>query len=536
MRFVSQCDLFSLKLERDGEGAATVRIPVLPEGQFSHPFYGELNWTPDRFTRMIQNHQQGVTGYAPMLNFDHATHNPYAQEAPAAGWIQALEHVPGEGLFAVVELTDLGEAAIQKKRYRYASAEVAGEYANSRGQTAEDVISGLALTNTPFHGSMPGLFGQPKAAAQCFSTRGPATFWAAKGASPSMPPTPDPQLLAQFTQELQARPQRFGMDGEMSHEECRMMLSNAVRAEMGDADDQYAYVLEVYPSFFIYEVDTYEPTYTEKYYQRAYAVSNGAVMLGADKTEVERTWRVKAQAAYRAALAQVKQFEAGHSGAASGEAGSPAERKPSMTLLEKARKFFRLPDTATEEEAVAAFERVPAPAPAVEPPSAEPPTETQQHSQAAAPPADTVTLSRTELAELQRRAASADHAEAARVQSEQQLARERATASVDAYVNQGVLLPAQREDAIEFALESPARFQALYSAAQPQLDTQSHGRQGGGDAEPPAPAGDPFRAEVDRRFKAATDAGQPADWVTIASQVALEKPELYRAHRGGRVN
>lgn len=155
------CDLFALLAESDAKREAnapvTLTMPVLPEGEFDHPAYGKLDWSPKRFARMIANHEQKVTGFAPILNVDHATHNPFAVAVPAYGWVQSLSHVPGTGLMAEVELTDLGEEAIRCKRYRYLSGEV-GEWSDSRGQKFEDVVIGLALTNTPFHDTMPGLF------------------------------------------------------------------------------------------------------------------------------------------------------------------------------------------------------------------------------------------------------------------------------------------------------------------------------------------------------------------------------------------
>lgn len=179
MRYRSQIDLFALTLEGGGDRPAEIRIPLLPHGTYEHEWYGLLKWSDEKFAEMVANFERGATGFQPMLNFDHASHNPFAAQAPAAGWFTRLEAAPGEGLFARVELTPRGEAAIRNREYRYISAEVADAYSNSQGDTFANVIIGAALTNTPFHDSMPGLFGQNPAPAHLFSAVGPHTFWAA---------------------------------------------------------------------------------------------------------------------------------------------------------------------------------------------------------------------------------------------------------------------------------------------------------------------------------------------------------------------
>ncbi len=170
----------SLLQNREESEPAVVRIPVLPEGEFPHPIYGKLEWTPEKFDQMIQNFNGKAMGAEPMLNFDHSTHNWFAVNSPAAGWPIRLEHEPGVGLFAIVELTDLGEEAIKNKRYRYISAEVADKLKTSTGKEIENLLSGMALTNVPFHDTMTGLFGK-NSKAFCLSRREGAVTWVPKG-------------------------------------------------------------------------------------------------------------------------------------------------------------------------------------------------------------------------------------------------------------------------------------------------------------------------------------------------------------------
>ncbi len=144
--------------ERDGRKRRICRTPLLPEGVFEHDWYGLLRWTPEVFEEMRRNFAAEATGFQPSLNADHAGMR-WAQN-PAYGWLEELVPVAGEGLDAVWDLTDLGVEAIEKRLYRYISAEVADTWTDSLGRNFANVIFGAALTNTPFHDSMRAIEGQ----------------------------------------------------------------------------------------------------------------------------------------------------------------------------------------------------------------------------------------------------------------------------------------------------------------------------------------------------------------------------------------
>lgn len=167
-----------IALDLTPEGIATLDLPVLPQGKFEHPWWGELDWTPEVFSEMKRNFQRGV-GSAPFLNLDHAGLGLFgSNEAPAAGWPVDLWHDADAGLLmSRNELTDLGEQAFGSRRYRYTSAEVTDEYTDSRGDNHGNVFLGLAGTNRPFHDTMPGAFGQPARRMICLSQRGAYGLW-----------------------------------------------------------------------------------------------------------------------------------------------------------------------------------------------------------------------------------------------------------------------------------------------------------------------------------------------------------------------
>lgn len=160
LRLISRFDLFQLDMDEALPEGQTrqVRIPLLPAGRYEHPGYGRvLEWTPEKFAQMQANFLIGATGFQPSLNFDHSSHSPFGGGSRAAGWLTALE-TDADGLHARVELTPCGEEAIRKREYRYISAEVAETWATSQGATFANVLLGAALTNIPFHDTMPGLF------------------------------------------------------------------------------------------------------------------------------------------------------------------------------------------------------------------------------------------------------------------------------------------------------------------------------------------------------------------------------------------
>ncbi len=165
-------------LAKNADGVATVDMPVLPEGEFEHPWWGTLTWDKNVFGDMIRNFHAGVTT-VPFLNLDHAGLGLFGDgAAPAAGWFVDLVHDAEAGLLkAPTELTDLGEESLSTRRYRYNSAEVWDDFTNSRGETFKNVCTGNALTNRPFHDTLPGQFGQPARKAIRLFSKGPYTLW-----------------------------------------------------------------------------------------------------------------------------------------------------------------------------------------------------------------------------------------------------------------------------------------------------------------------------------------------------------------------
>lgn len=492
-RIHSQADLFSIPIETEGE-LSFITLPVLPAGQFQHPTYGVLDWTAEKFARMIANLDAKVTGYEPMLNVDHATHNPFAAECPAYGWIKSLLIGSDGGLYARIELTDLGVEAIRSKRYRYTSAEVTSLYTNSKGEEFQDVICGLALTNTPFHDTMPGTFSRPAA---------------------------DPQLTAQFAQCFAT------LEGDLSFDEVRRLVSDAVRAEVETVPGVYRWIDDVFPSFVIYEEWSCAGNReTEKHYKRGYTIADRTVTLATEIVEVEEVWVEVARQAFSAARRQVAVQRFGAQQPPN-PADDPAKERTSMSQDKKPKQsfgqslwnYFGFGKAVTQEQFTQAVDSAPAQA-------AEPAEDTPNDTTLSQTPAEVIAL-RQQVAALNGRI---EELSQERKDEQLELSKKAAETAVQAYVQQGKITPAmlegERGAALrEFARTQPKAFAAIYDAA-PQLVPlnklgfagEPAGSSDGGDAET-------FNGLVER-VQAENPGMDPAAAIEFAADL---RPDLYQA-------
>ncbi|ABK45571.1 Mu-like protein prophage I protein-like protein [Magnetococcus marinus MC-1] len=84
-------------------------------------------------------------GDAVLVDYEHQSmHAEYnGQPAPAAGWIETLEYVAGQGLYATVRWTERAKEMIRAGEYRYISP--AFNYDNRTGAVSS--LISAALTN-----------------------------------------------------------------------------------------------------------------------------------------------------------------------------------------------------------------------------------------------------------------------------------------------------------------------------------------------------------------------------------------------------
>lgn len=514
-RFHTQIDLFEA-LKEPGrklgtDEAVILQLPLLPQGEFDHPSYGKLNFTPAKFAQMRQHFEDGSIGFVPSLNLDHASQNPFAAECRAMGWFKGLVEVPGVGLDFLVELTPAGAKAIEDKEYRYISAETADLWTVPTGESYANVILGAALTNLPYFSQMRGIFDNKAA---CFSSKGGASFGATESA-------PDVEALSASL---------FRMGDDYSFNEIRAKIRLALDAEVASSGHVMdCYVEEVYPEFFIYELWVYGSE-TERYLKRGYTLADGEVTLApADSAiPVEEVWVESARKAMSAARKAARTMGREHRASVREPAAQPA-RGGLMSIWDKLRQRFGLAESATEAEIEAAVE-----AEVEQVPAGEVPALGVVEGQPLTPPADFSAM-QVQVAALSTRltAAEAD-AKAARegqALSVAALATAKANALIATYQEKGVITPAMLEGAAGLALremaeKSPEAFEAVWGKVVPTVPLGSfgiidHGRSGA--------APESFEALI-----ASIQEKDKLDFNAAVMRAHEQRPDLYAKYRSGQ--
>jgi phage I-like protein len=87
---------------------------VVPQGEYPHPEHGVQVLDEKALVAMFNRFQPEV-----LIDQDHFSYDP-DKSSEAMGWVKALEKRAG-GLFAKIDFTDLGKAAVVNGRYRFIS-------------------------------------------------------------------------------------------------------------------------------------------------------------------------------------------------------------------------------------------------------------------------------------------------------------------------------------------------------------------------------------------------------------------------------
>ena len=120
------------KAEKLAKSNQKVDIAVFREGEFAHPWYGNINYTKQTLDKIIANFNKKVRSTEPSVNEEHTMFN-----GGALGWVPYENGtlytqdvaIPDTGvkriLFAKTALNEEGWTALLKKKYKYTSAEIA---------------------------------------------------------------------------------------------------------------------------------------------------------------------------------------------------------------------------------------------------------------------------------------------------------------------------------------------------------------------------------------------------------------------------
>jgi Mu-like prophage I protein len=137
----------------DSPSQPTNELQIAKLGKFKDGRYGDFAITEDDVQEWARNLSKLPGGQA-LIDFDHLSDRPGPhRRTEAAGWITGVKLAEGVPK-ATVEWTPAGKSAIEEGRYRFFSPAY-GVHRDEEGTLHKNVLSGGALTNKPFLGSMP---------------------------------------------------------------------------------------------------------------------------------------------------------------------------------------------------------------------------------------------------------------------------------------------------------------------------------------------------------------------------------------------
>lgn len=133
-----------IALER-ADGKAPTRVLVMQDGNLGWLGFEEMELDAASAKEVIDHFN--MVGNDLPIDYHHATkHQEEGRiaKAPAAGWITALEYVPGEGLYGEVKWTEQATKEIEAEEYKYLSPVVLSDEDDEIKR-----LHSMALTNRP---------------------------------------------------------------------------------------------------------------------------------------------------------------------------------------------------------------------------------------------------------------------------------------------------------------------------------------------------------------------------------------------------
>lgn len=123
-------------------------IQAIPHGEWDHPVYGKMIFTPGRSERYKANFDNNVMQQEVPWTFEHGIDK--AKGNKAAGVVRELE-VREDGLYAGIKFTPTALQELRDGEWLYNSPEIKDEWTSpADGETYEDVFWGGSVTNYPF--------------------------------------------------------------------------------------------------------------------------------------------------------------------------------------------------------------------------------------------------------------------------------------------------------------------------------------------------------------------------------------------------
>lgn len=143
---------FAILLDAPATPVTRMQVAEIADG-FKDPRYGEFSITEAEARDWAKN-LAALPGGRALIDEDHKSDKPSPhRNTEASGWITGLD-VDGDKVFADVNWTPKGEAAIDEQRYLFFSPAF-GKHTNEKGEEFPNTLTGGALTNKPFLSKMP---------------------------------------------------------------------------------------------------------------------------------------------------------------------------------------------------------------------------------------------------------------------------------------------------------------------------------------------------------------------------------------------
>lgn len=121
-------------------------IQLMPLGSYKHMLHGQIDITPGKVQKFVNNFRKNVRGIKLDVDYDHKANN-----GKAAGWIEDVQDRGFDGLWGLVKWTQPAYTSLKEGEYRYFSPEFQDEWEHPQtGETYQDVLFGGAITNRPF--------------------------------------------------------------------------------------------------------------------------------------------------------------------------------------------------------------------------------------------------------------------------------------------------------------------------------------------------------------------------------------------------
>ncbi|MGE4406398.1 ChaB family protein [Pseudomonas sp.] len=121
---------------------------LVPVGEWQHPLYGRVVIRAEDVRQMEANFRAGKLGTD--VPVDYPDHRDDSQGA--YGWVREVQ-ARDDGLWGLIEWTDLGRQAIAARRFKYLSPVLfpKGRYwISPRGEKVDCLLTSVSLTNRPF--------------------------------------------------------------------------------------------------------------------------------------------------------------------------------------------------------------------------------------------------------------------------------------------------------------------------------------------------------------------------------------------------